>query len=56
MVQSFVGYCPCGQEIWIEYLRGDGVWICRFFGPDDREATRCPNCGRVLDEDDLESR
>ena len=55
MIFSNVGYCPCGQEIWIEYLHGAQGWRCRFFGPDEREVERCPSCGRELTEDDLES-
>ena len=56
MIYSAVGYCPCGQEIWIEYLHGANGWNCRFFGADDLEILRCPACGRELDEDDLQSR
>ena len=55
MVHGGVGYCPCGQEIWIEYLGGRDGWFCRFFEPDSTEISRCPQCGRVIVEDDLES-
>lgn len=57
MVYSQAGYCPCGQEIWLEYIRsqnGDG-WRCRFFDEHNREITVCPACGKPLDEDQLAS-
>lgn len=56
MVYSSVGYCSCGQEIWIEYLHGLQGWRCRFFGADNQQILACPACGRELKEDDLESR
>jgi hypothetical protein len=55
MVYSVVGYCPCGQEIWLEYLRGPaGAWDLRFTDADGREHHRCPSCGRPLEEEGLE--
>ena len=54
MVQGAVGYCPCGQEIWIEYLRDGQAWRPRFLDDEQREATLCPNCGQQLQEDALE--
>ncbi len=55
MIQGSVGYCRCGQEIWLEYLRKDQTWFCRFSTPEGAEVTACPACGRVLDEDNLDS-
>jgi len=55
MIYTHVGYCPCGQEIWIEFLWDGGQWFHRFFGADHREIDCCPNCGQTLHEDDLES-
>ncbi|MCF8033394.1 MAG: hypothetical protein K9K66_03590 [Desulfarculaceae bacterium] len=52
-VQSAVGYCACGAEIWIEYLHGAEGWFCRFSDPEGREVQQCPSCGRPLDEDGL---
>lgn len=56
MVYSGVGYCACGAEIWIEYLRDGAAWRPRFLDAEGRELTRCPQCGRGLDEDGLASR
>ena len=56
MVHSSVGYCPCGGEIWIEYLPADGGWQVRFFDEANRLIDVCPECGRKLVEDDLASR
>jgi hypothetical protein len=56
VVHSNVGYCPCGCEIWIEYLRNSEGWFHRFFDADHREITKCPDCGKALEEDDLQSR
>ena len=55
MVFSNVGYCLCGAEIWVEYLRSGDQWEIRFFSPDHQEISFCPDCGRKLDEDELES-
>lgn len=55
MVYSYVGYCRCGYEVWIEYLFDGKGWFHRFFGPNHNEIFRCPDCGRELVEDDLES-
>lgn len=54
-IQSSVGYCHCGQEIWIEYLPVASKWISRFSDPNFREIQECPNCGDELQEDELES-
>jgi len=56
MIYSNVGYCRCGWEIWIEYLQADGAWRPRFSDDQHPELTTCPQCGRVLKEDDLESK
>ncbi len=56
MIQSFVGYCRCGCEIWIEYLWTGAEWIYRYFDLDSNEITKCPECGRELSEEELESR
>jgi hypothetical protein len=57
-VYGGVGYCPCGQEIWLEYIRQDQGqgWAPRFSDAEGRELSRCPGCGRELREDDLASR
>jgi hypothetical protein len=55
-VYSFVGYCRCGCEVWIEYFRDNGGWVPQFFDQDRRRITRCPDCGAELNEDDLASR
>ena len=54
-LQTAVGYCPCGQEIWIEYIRQGKAWVARFFAQDHREITHCPSCSCYLEDDDLES-
>lgn len=54
-IQSATGYCPCGAEIIIEYIRDGSGWTCRFFGEGLREISHCPECGRKLIEDELES-
>jgi hypothetical protein len=56
MVYSGVGYCACGQEIWLEYLRHDQGWRPRFLDDEGRELERCPGCGRELKDDDLAGR
>jgi hypothetical protein len=53
VVNSFVGYCPCGAEIWIEYLFDGHAWFNRFFDQDFNEISECPSCQRTLIEDDL---
>ncbi len=53
MVNSALGYCPCGQEIWIEYLRHGQEWRPRFLDGEQREIGRCPDCGRPIEEDGL---
>gem|GEM_PF-908924 len=55
MVYSYVGYCQCGYEVWIEYLRYGTGWFHRFFDSNHQEISKCPDCGKVLNEDDLES-
>ncbi|SMC21276.1 hypothetical protein SAMN02746041_01160 [Desulfacinum hydrothermale DSM 13146] len=56
MVYSTVGYCACGFQVWIEYLvSSDRTWTYRFFDDEHREIDRCPQCGRRLSEDLLES-
>ncbi len=55
VVQSFVGYCQCGNEIWIEYLFDGNEWFQRFFDQELREITRCPVCSTILLEDELAS-
>ena len=54
-IYSKVGYCSCGDEIWIEFLPSDNKWIYRFFDQNHNEITECPGCGNELNEDDLES-
>lgn len=56
MVYSSVGYCKCGHEIWIEYLQRDNAWFTRFSDDQHGELQRCPQCGEILKEDDLESK
>ncbi|WP_449247084.1 hypothetical protein [Desulfarculus baarsii] len=58
MVYSQAAYCPCGQEIWLEYIRaqGEGGWRCRFFDEQNQEISVCPACGRPLNEEELASR
>lgn len=56
MIHGSVGYCPCGAEIWIEYLPNRDAWRARFSDAAGREITRCPDCGRELVEEELESR
>lgn len=56
MIHSSVGYCACGHEIWIEYIRSGSAWATRFSDDEHSELNRCPSCGRSLTEDDLESR
>ncbi len=55
-VYSSVGYCPCGQEVWMEYLRQERGWVPRFSDAEGREISQCPACGRELAEENLESR
>ena len=54
-IYSKVGYCQCGDEIWIEFLPRGNKWICRFFDLNHKDITECPNCGKDLKEDNLES-
>jgi hypothetical protein len=56
MVYSGVGYCACGQEIWLEYLRDGQGWRPRFLDDEGREIEHCPGCGRELKDDDLAGR
>jgi ssDNA-binding Zn-finger/Zn-ribbon topoisomerase 1 len=55
MVYGYVGYCQCGYEVWIEYLRDGTGWFLRFFDANHQEIYNCPACGRAMTEDDLES-
>lgn len=55
MIYSQTGYCRCGEEIWLEYIRDGQAWRPRFSDGEGREITRCPRCGVALKEDDLES-
>ena len=54
VVYGSVGYCVCGEEIWIEYLRRKDGWFPRFSDADGREIVSCPSCGRKLDENELD--
>jgi len=54
-IYSKVGYCKCGDEIWIEFIPSGDQWIFRFFDLNHNEITECPGCGNELIEDDLES-
>jgi len=54
-IYSKVGYCKCGDEIWIEFIPSGDQWIFRFFDLNHNEITKCPSCGKDLKEDDLES-
>lgn len=56
MIHGSVGYCPCGAEIWIEYLPRQNAWRVRFSDAAGNEITHCPDCGREIVEDDLESK
>ncbi len=56
MVYSSVGYCECGHEIWIEYLQNGKTWKTRFADDLHAELKHCPRCGRLLEEDALESK
>lgn len=56
MIHGSVGYCVCGAEIWIEYLRDGNAWRPRFSDAAGREISHCPDCGRAIVEDELESR
>lgn len=58
MIHSCVGYCPCGAEIWIEYLpaKGHGSWQVRFFDGENNLIAVCPDCQREIKEEDLASR
>ena len=55
-IYSNVGYCPCGEEVWIEYLPSGNKWFHRFFELNQREIAECPGCGSALKEEDLESK
>jgi hypothetical protein len=56
MVYSSVGYCPCGAEIWIEYLHTAGRWQVRFLDDSDQAIETCPHCRRRIMEEELVSR
>jgi hypothetical protein len=56
MIYSSVGYCKCGHEIWIEYLKSDSGWKPRFSDDNQAELERCPKCGALIIEDRLQSR
>lgn len=56
MIHSSVGYCPCGAEIWIEYLHSKGGWRVRLLDENNQPLENCPQCRRRLDEADLNSR
>jgi len=56
MVYSSVGYCSCGQEIWIEFIRASSGWSVRFSDDNNPELIICPECRKVLKEEDLESK
>jgi hypothetical protein len=56
MVHSSVGYCPCGAEIWIEYLHTAGRWQVRFLDDNNRAIEACPHCRRRIVEEELASR
>jgi hypothetical protein len=53
-VYTSVGCCPCGQEIWLEYLRQGSGWRPAYRDQDGRELERCPGCGRHIEEDKLQ--
>ena len=55
VVYSQAGYCSCGREIWIEYLFDGKRWTTRFQDDTLGEIKECPQCGKVIQEDDLES-
>jgi hypothetical protein len=54
MINSKLGYCSCGYEVWIEYLWNGTEWVQRYFALDLREIVNCPDCGANIEEDDLE--
>jgi hypothetical protein len=56
MVHSSVGYCPCGAEIWIEYLHAAGRWQVRFVDENNQAIETCPHCRRRIVEEELLSR
>ena len=60
MVHSSVGYCPCGAEIWVEYLPAAGgaqaPWRVRYFDEAHQPIDTCPMCSRPIDEEELDSR
>jgi hypothetical protein len=60
MVHSSVGYCPCGAEIWVEYLPppsgNQQGWQLRFFDAQNRPLENCPECQREIHEEALASR
>jgi len=55
MIYSQTGYCVCGQEIWIEYLWTGAEWRPRFSADELDEVAACPQCGRELDIEELDS-
>lgn len=55
MVNTNVGYCKCGYEVWVEYLYSEKRWSCRFLDNDHNEITHCPLCNKELIEDELDS-
>jgi len=56
MINSKLGYCACGYEVWIEYLWNGKEWTERFSDLNLLEIAHCPDCGVELKEDDLETR
>ncbi len=56
MIYSHDGYCVCGCEVWIEYIRKGNEWVPRFTDQEMNEIQHCPDCGKDLDEDDLASK
>ena len=54
-LQTGVGYCQCGREIWLEYVHNGREWVCRYFDEDNQEIRRCPACGVRLEDEELES-
>jgi hypothetical protein len=56
MVHGSVGYCPCGAEIWIEYLYTAGRWQVRFLDENNQAIETCPLCRRRIVEEELASR
>ncbi|MBW1980836.1 MAG: hypothetical protein JRJ12_06405 [Deltaproteobacteria bacterium] len=55
MINSKLGYCQCGYEVWIEYLWTGKEWMQRFFDLNLQEISLCPDCGREIKEEDLQA-